>query len=111
MINDEIRAIAKKISETLPVEQIYLFGSHAYGTPNPESDYDFFLVVDDSMRPMEAMRRAQEAIRSRSRPIDIMANTRGGFERQKQWIASIERVVNQKGVLLYERRGSRSVAE
>jgi predicted nucleotidyltransferase len=30
------------------VSDIYLIGSRAYGTPRPDSDHDFFVVVKDS---------------------------------------------------------------
>ncbi|MDR3110323.1 MAG: nucleotidyltransferase domain-containing protein, partial [Planctomycetaceae bacterium] len=37
-IADELETIKNIIVQTVPVEQIYLFGSYAYGTPNEDSD-------------------------------------------------------------------------
>jgi len=103
--NPEIDAITEAIKKAVPTEQIYLFGSYAYGQPHEDSDYDFFLVIPDGgMRPLEAIHRAQHAISSRDKAIDILANTRSGFEKRKSWIATIEKTVNQKGVLLYDGR-------
>ncbi|MCL2374819.1 MAG: nucleotidyltransferase domain-containing protein, partial [Treponema sp.] len=47
--NDAIRAVKNCILGTVGenCEKIILFGSHAYGTPNKESDYDFFVVLKD----------------------------------------------------------------
>jgi len=110
LYNPEIDAITEAIKRAVPTEQIFLFGSHAYGQPNKDSDYDFFLVIPDGeMRPLEAIRKAQCAIPSRSKAIDILANTRSGFDERKSWIATIEKTVNQKGVLLHDGR-SRPVA-
>jgi predicted nucleotidyltransferase len=39
----ELDALTKVIVETVPVEQIYLFGSYAYGTPPKDSDLDLYL--------------------------------------------------------------------
>ena len=50
--NQEIINITEAIKQAIPAERIYLFGSHAYGKPNPNSDYDFFVVIPDGgIRP------------------------------------------------------------
>jgi len=107
-VNQEIRQIAEIIQQTVPAERIYLFGSHAYGTPHKGSDYDFFLVVPDGvMRPMEAMQQAQLALarnmRRRTTPIDILATSRSNFNRMRTLLNTVEKDVDQKGVLLFER--------
>jgi len=40
----------------IPVEQICLFGSHAYGTPRKDSDMDFYVALKDEaqMRDLDA---------------------------------------------------------
>jgi len=40
-IKQELDEIIKAISNTVPVEEIYLFGSYAYGTPHKDSDMIF----------------------------------------------------------------------
>ena len=51
MINDTIIAIKDSILSTVGdgCEKIFLFGSYAYGTPNKDSDYDFYVVLKDGM--------------------------------------------------------------
>jgi predicted nucleotidyltransferase len=107
-VNQEIRQIAEIIWQTVPAEQIYLFGSHAYGQPNKDSDYDFFLIIPDgAMRPMEAMQQAQLALarnmRRRTTPIDILATSRSSFNHMRTLLNTVEKDVDQKGVLLFER--------
>ena len=103
----EIQKIAEIIQQNVPTEQIYLFGSHAYGEPSKQSDYDFFLVIPDGvMRPMKAMQQAQLAIAQnmrRTTPIDILATTRSNFDDMRKLAYTVEKDVDQKGVLLFER--------
>ena len=45
------------ISRTVTAEQVYLFGSYAYGTPNEDSDLDLYVVIPDgSIPPAEAVK-------------------------------------------------------
>src|SRR5262249_7475784 len=48
-----IRKLCRRIAETYKPEKIILFGSHAYGTPTPESDVDLLVVMDFEGRPVE----------------------------------------------------------
>jgi predicted nucleotidyltransferase len=50
------------MGRTLHVRAIYLFGSHARGTAQPESDVDLCIVADDAERQMLAATRLREAI-------------------------------------------------
>jgi predicted nucleotidyltransferase len=48
-IKPELDNLTQIIVNTVPVEQVYLFGSYAYGTPNEDSDYDFYVVLKDTV--------------------------------------------------------------
>ncbi|MDR0913651.1 MAG: nucleotidyltransferase domain-containing protein [Oscillospiraceae bacterium] len=105
-LNKEIEMIADTISKAVPAEKIYLFGSYAYGTPHKNSDYDFFVVVPDGeIKPMEAMRKARFAIfpLNLTNAVDVIANYKSDFEERKKQI-SLEQIVDQQGVLLFERK-------
>lgn len=41
-----IRKLCQRIAAAYQPEQIILFGSHAQGTPTPESDVDLLIVMD-----------------------------------------------------------------
>ena len=73
-IKQELDAITKIIAETVPVESIYLFGSHAYGTPDKDSDLDLYVVFKDDLpiRELEAI----FAIRAAIAPVRRMPNSR-----------------------------------
>lgn len=102
MPNDEIYALKDRFVEQLAPLKVYLFGSYAYGTPNADSDYDFYIVVDDSRTDwIGETQKAYKAIRrSRTKPVDILVGTSSSFEERKNQ-PTIEREVYQKGMLLY----------
>ena len=105
--NPEIRAIAEAIKNAVPAEQIYLFGSYAYGQPSEDSDYDFFVVVPDGMRVLDAVHGSYRAIPMHvDKPVDVLVNTESGFLERKSWISAVEKNVAQKGLLLYDRRST-----
>ena len=102
MPNEEIMMMTDRIVSQLSPLKIYLFGSYAYGTPGPDSDYDFYIVVDDSKSDWHAQTvKAYKAIRPiRTKPVDILVGTKSDFEKRKNY-SSIEQEVARKGVLLY----------
>ena len=105
MINDEILKIKDRIIETVDVEKLYLFGSYANGTPNENSDYDFYMVIpNDSIRPIDAMGEAHMAMfgLNINKPIDFLAGTAEVFSSRSE-IATLERKIAREGVVLYER--------
>ncbi len=85
--------------------KIYLPGSFANGTYTEESDFDFYIIVDDKMQDLKDLAtRAYRSIRKiKNRPVDIIVGTESRFKKQKN-IPSIENEVVKKGVLLYESR-------
>ena len=93
----------RRIAVALQPEAIYLYGSHAYGHPHEDSDVDLLIVVRDSSLP--AHKRALEAyraLRGLFLPAEVKVVTRAEFERRAGWLNSIERVVREKGKVLYE---------
>ena len=105
IMTDEIEKIKEIIVGAIPLERLYLFGSYAYGTPNEDSDYDFYAVIpNDTMRPIEAIQRAYKAMRGIDRkPCDILAGTREIFERRSKQL-TIERKILNDGVVLYDKQ-------
>jgi len=49
---------------TVPVKQIFLFGSYANGTPQTDSDLDIHVVISENadIREIDAMRLIHKAI-------------------------------------------------
>ena len=99
----EIEELKDQFVDQLEPLGIYLFGSFASGTYKEDSDFDFYIVVDDRIKDLKEMTtRAYRAIRRiKNRPVDIVVGTESRFESRKN-IPSVENEVLKKGVLLYE---------
>lgn len=105
VINEEIEKIKDIILDTIPLERLYLFGSYADGTPNDNSDYDFYAVIPNGvMRPLEAIQKIYGVIWGiTKKPIDILAGTTEIFDRRSK-LLTMERNIFERGVLLYDKQ-------
>ena len=102
-VQEQIDLIKDIIVQTLPVEQIYLFGSYAYGTPHKDSDLDFYVVLNDNvqLRDIEAAITIRKAIAlQKEMPADILVGKQSKFAQRKDE-ATIEKKIARDGVLLY----------
>jgi len=102
---EEIQTIADRIRATVPTDKIYLFGSHAYGMPHENSDFDFFVVLPDGgMRPLDAALQIRLALADVNRRValDVLADYRSAFELRKTQ-NTLEKKIDREGLLLYER--------
>ena len=99
----EIDELKNSFVEDLLPRRIYLFGSFAEGKQNADSDFDFYIVVDDSQKDVLALTaKAYKSIRHKQkRAVDIIVNTEKTFEDRKTRHLSVENEVAKKGVLLY----------
>src|SRR6266702_4777942 len=83
------RAIARLVQEFRP-EEIYLFGSHAWGTPTPDSDVDLFVVVHDSdEKPVRRAQREHRSLIGLDFPKDVLVRTRAEVEEGRQVPSSV----------------------
>ncbi len=100
---DEIEELKNTIVKNLHPKKVYLFGSFAEGRATDDSDYDFYIVVNDSEKDMiHLTAKAYKAIRDKQyRPVDIIINTEKTFGERKSMVSSLENEVGKKGVLLY----------
>ena len=103
MPTNEINELKDSFVEDLMPRRIYLFGSFAEGKQNIDSDFDFYIVVNNSEKDVLGLTaKAYKAIRHKQkRSVDIIVNTEKTFEDRKTRQLSVENEVAQKGVLLY----------
>ena len=100
----DLEAITGAIVKTVPVEEIYLFGSYAYGTPGENSDIDLYLVFKDDMqmRESEAFTKARSALFGiQLPPVDLLGQRKQKFMYRSTGFATIEKEVCARGVKLY----------
>ena len=81
-IKAELDKLTELIINAIPVEQIYLFNSYAYGKPHKYSALDLYVVLKDevAMRDLDAGLQISLAIaRKKSMPVDIIAKKKKDF--------------------------------
>ena len=94
-------ATQRLVAEFQP-EQIWLFGSHAWGTPTKDSDVDFMVVVRESDEPStRRSQRAHRCLRELGLPKDVIVPTRAQVDRYKHLRASLFHQVLTHGRKLY----------
>lgn len=96
-----IRRFADSIAKVFQPDRIILFGSHAYGTPNPESDVDLLVV-------MPCRNRIEQAVQIRWElpapfPIDLIVRTPSQVKARLKLGDSFMTEILTKGKVLHER--------
>ena len=98
---NEIENLAAQIARRFRPERIILFGSHAYGTPTPDSDVDLLVVIPDDGNPLRKAAEIRSAVDDRF-PLDILVRDPQELQRRIQWHDWFLIEVTQKGRILYE---------
>ena len=99
---DLLEEITRRLVAELQPEQIILFGSHAWGSPDEDSDVDLLLIVPHSNdRPAQRAMRAHRSLRGLMVPTDILVKTRAEIERFRHVYASLESEILERGKVLY----------
>jgi len=83
-------------------EEIWLFGSYAWGEPTADSDLDLFVIVPES--PENSLSRAQQAHRALGNldmAKDVIVKTRAEVDRVKSLRPTLAYKVLNEGRLLY----------
>lgn len=100
--NELLDQITHKLVATLNPEQIILFGSHAYGEPNKDSDIDLLVIVSQSNEPRyRRSRLAYKALRGICVPTDVIIMTREEVKRKVNVRSSLISRVIHDGRVLY----------
>ena len=94
-------ATRRLVAEFNP-EQVWLYGSHAWGNPHDDSDVDLLVVVPDSDEsPIRRSQRAHRCLRGLRMPKDVLVETRQEVDRVKELKTSLENIILSHGRRLY----------
>ena len=99
-----IDQMVRRIVEKFHPDRVILFGSHARGSADSDSDVDLLVVmpVSDSKRSSQLdIRRALREIRA---PVDVIVTTPEEFEWRREVVGTIEYPAVKEGKLVYARR-------
>jgi predicted nucleotidyltransferase len=99
---DLLKTATQKLVTEFQPEQIWLFGSHAWGNPHDNSDVDLFVIVRDSDEtPIRRAQRAHRCLRGLRMPKDVLVETRQEVDRVKGVKTSLESFILSRGRRLY----------
>jgi predicted nucleotidyltransferase len=97
-----LQEVVRRLVHAYEPERIYLFGSHARGDADPDSDYDLLLIVPDDAPPERRRARlAYEVLWGTGTAADVLVWTRSQFERRAHVKASLPATVLREGKLLH----------
>lgn len=71
---EQIQGVVNQIVNLFHPEKVILFGSYAYGEPNPDSDVDLLVVMPFEGSVIQQMCQIRRLIQ-RSFPLDVIVKT------------------------------------
>lgn len=99
---DLLDEVTRRLAAEFKPEQVWLFGSHAWGQPEEGSDLDLLVVVAESDEsPVRRAQRAHRCLRRLNIAKDILVKTRAELERFRRVPASLEAEILERGRLIY----------
>ena len=102
LTQDLLGELTRRLVAEFQPEEVWLFGSQAWGKPDEGSDLDVLVVVPESRE--SSVRRAQRAhrcLREVDASIDILVKTRAELERFRNVRSSLESLILKNGRLIY----------
>jgi len=94
-------ATQRLVAEFQP-DQIWLYGSHAWGNPHDDSDVDLLVVISHSEEtPIRRSQRAHRCLRGLQMPKDVLVETRQEIDRVSVMKTSLENDILNRGRKLY----------
>jgi predicted nucleotidyltransferase len=97
-----IHAVVKQIAAQFNPEKIILFGSYAYGKPQPESDVDLLVVMETPLRNSEQAAQIVRAIDYHF-GMDLLVRRPQQLSERVALGDSFLREITEKGKVVYAR--------
>lgn len=102
-VQDNLKTIIDEVKKVVPLKEVFLFGSFAYGTPNEDSDFDLYFIVDEihgtTHETMVMITRVLHQVSNK--PFDILLDTKKSFDYRASNRATLEYKILKDGVKLY----------
>ncbi|MDR3012951.1 MAG: nucleotidyltransferase domain-containing protein [Chitinispirillales bacterium] len=104
-VKKELDKIVSTLVETGIVTKIILFGSHARGEENADSDIDLCVLTSEKdKRPVTLMQDFRRKLcRIKTMPLDLLAFNQDAFYSNAVRPTSFEHEIVENGVLIYDR--------
>ncbi len=99
-----LKEVTHRLVAEFRPEQVILFGSHAWGQPDRDSDVDLMVIVAESnLSEYERALRGHACLSDLDIAKDVIVKTRTEFDFFRDVRASLEHKVAERGKVLYER--------
>jgi predicted nucleotidyltransferase len=102
---DLLAEIKNRIVEHFHPKQIILFGSHAYGNPNRDSDIDLLVIMDTNLRHVARSAAILRACRPKYIAMDIVVRTPEEIENLLKRFDPFLKEILEHGRILYKSAG------
>ena len=102
-VGKSLRPAIQKIVQELHPEKIVLFGSYAYGTPNPHSDVDLLVIMKTKASLKDRSWAVSRLLLPRPFPVDILVKTPGEIKKGLQTGDFFLKEILTRGKVLYDR--------
>jgi predicted nucleotidyltransferase len=102
-VQRQIERMTRRLVRRFDPEKIILFGSHARGTPGPNSDVDLLVVLPISGSKRQRQLDIRLALHDIRVPKDIIVSTPEEFAWRRDIVGTMEYPAVREGIVLYDR--------
>jgi predicted nucleotidyltransferase len=102
-VGKSLRPAIQKIVQELKPDKIILFGSYAYGAPNPHSDVDLLVIMKTNASSKDRSWAVSRLLLPRPFPVDILVKTPKEVEKALASGDFFLKEILTRGKVLYER--------
>lgn len=102
-VGKSLRPAIQKIVSELKPEKVILFGSYAYGTPNPHSDVDLLVIMKTRSSLKNRSWAVSRLLIPRPFPVDILVKTPKEVEKALEDGDFFIKEIMERGKVLYDR--------
>ena len=100
----ELKQIAARIGIAANAERVVLFGSHARGEANENSDVDLMIIADSNLPRFKRSRKLYTLLKPYPFAMDLLVYTPQEVEKGKRSDVTFISMVLKEGKTLYVRR-------
>ena len=102
-VGKSLRPAIQKIVQELNPEKIVLFGSYAYGIPNPHSDVDLLVIMKTNASLKDRSWAVSQLLLPRPFPVDILVKTPEEVKKGLETGDFFLKEILTRGKVLYDR--------
>jgi len=103
MDREELDEITKLLINLYSPQEIFLYGSYAWGTPSSDSDVDLCIILKESAKTQaERIRDGLRTLKDIRIPVDLLVLTENEIEERKDHPSTLIFKILHDGRKLYE---------